>query len=101
MRNNSFAITLILHALPCGNTLLVGVATAAHLCEVICGVQHPRGGCVGGQHALLPGGAVQHCLLQQGFIHHVQFPRAAGFVQHQHITGCASAAARFLFCKRG
>ena len=30
---------------------------------------------------------MQHRLLQQGFIHHVQFPRAASFVQHQHITG--------------
>ena len=42
---------------------------------------------MGGQDALLPGGAVQHCPLQQGFVHHVQLPRAAGFVQHQHITG--------------
>ena len=42
---------------------------------------------MGGQDALLPGGAVQHRLLQQGLIHHVQFPRAASFVQHQHITG--------------
>ena len=64
---------LILHALPCGNALLVGVAAAAHLGKVICGVQHPPGGGVGGQDALLPGGAVQHRLLQQGFVHHVQF----------------------------
>ena len=42
---------------------------------------------MGGQHALLPGGTVQHSLLQQGFIHHVQLPRAAGFVQHQQIAG--------------
>ena len=42
---------------------------------------------MGGQDALLPGGAVQHRLLQQGFVHHVQLPRAAGFVQHQHIAG--------------
>ena len=42
---------------------------------------------MGGQDALLPGGTVQHCLLQQSFVHHVQFPRAAGFVQHQHIAG--------------
>ena len=42
---------------------------------------------MGGQDALLPGGAVQHRLLQQVFVHHVQLPRAAGFVQHQQITG--------------
>ena len=30
---------------------------------------------------------MQHRLLQQVFVHHVQLPRAAGFVQHQQITG--------------
>ena len=30
---------------------------------------------------------MQHRLLHQGFVHHVQFPCAAGFVQYQHITG--------------
>ena len=42
---------------------------------------------MGGQDALLPGGAVQHRLLQQVFVHHVQFPRAARLVQHQQVTG--------------
>ena len=42
---------------------------------------------MGGQYALLPGRTVQHRLLQQVFVHHVQLPCAAGFVQHQHITG--------------
>ena len=94
-----FAITLILHALPCGNTLLVGVATAAHLCEVICGVQHPRGAAWAVSTHSCPAGrcstaCCSRALSTMSSSHALPASSSTSISQ-----GCASAAARFWFCK--
>ena len=40
---------------------------------------------MGSKHAFLLCRAFQHSLLQQSFIHHIQFPCAACFVQNQQV----------------
>ena len=40
---------------------------------------------MGREHTFLPGGTLQHRPAKQVLVHHIQFPGAAGLVQHQQV----------------